>query len=238
MARVIYSALISDMRGTLGGSYFSRSKQGAVIVSKVSRVNNKSYRASVGLAKYVNSQTSIRQYMKIITAKWGTLSIAEQAAWAQFALSGLITAKKTTGAPVSGYNCYVKINMRLWLWHNNYISVPPIYLTVAGIGSVNSPVITPSSFRVNTQYHISSSFRLEIAATRSMSGGRQPKQSDFKILGYYLKTSTALVNVYPSYVLNFGAPVVNAIIHVRCQVVNIVTGQASDYYYNQAVVTV
>ena len=103
MARVLFTAVVADMRNKLNGTVFSKNKSGAYTRTKVTPVNPQSA-----------SQTQNRQRLSRFSQLWRTLSIAAITAWNDLAKSQPF-GTDVFGNPkfLSGLSLFVKLNSNI-----------------------------------------------------------------------------------------------------------------------------
>jgi len=99
MARIKYSAIISEASGKLNGSVFSRDKNGAILRNKQVKVNKRSA-----------LQQKTRSINKLLSTAWRNLTIAQRLSWENYAhryYSSTITKKSSM---LTGRMLFMKIN--------------------------------------------------------------------------------------------------------------------------------
>lgn len=103
MASVKLGPAISDIRGSIGGTVFSRNRGGAYIKARVAPVNPNT-----------PLQVTVRASMAFLTARWSdTLTAGQRTAWNLYASS--VTSLNRLGEAInlSGFNHYIRSNMLL-----------------------------------------------------------------------------------------------------------------------------
>ena len=96
-----FGGIVSDARGSLGGTVFSRNKSGAYARQRTAPINPQSSR-----------QSAIRAIMADVSQSWfDSLSGAQRSEWAVYASN--VPAKNKLGESInlSGFNQYVKSNV-------------------------------------------------------------------------------------------------------------------------------
>lgn len=100
MALIQPGPIASDIRGSMGGSVFSRNRSGLYIRRRVAPVNPQT-----------PSQTQIRDYVAQLQARFrDTLTAAQRAAWAASANASTAKNKLGLGITLTPQNVYLKIN--------------------------------------------------------------------------------------------------------------------------------
>ena len=122
MALVKLGGLISDIRGSVGGSVFSRNKSGAIVRQRTTPINPKTAR-----------QSAARSVMATVSALWRTgTTAAQKAAWEIYAAN--VPAKNKLGEVIrnSGFNHFVKSNGVILNAGLTAISHAPAVFTLPG----------------------------------------------------------------------------------------------------------
>lgn len=177
MARVKLGGLAQDVRGSLNGSVFSRNRGGAYVRTKVSPVQPVSVFAS-------NS----RQSFKIISQNWASaLTAGERAGWIAFA--GTHPYINVFGDPliVSGIAMFQGLNKRLQqLGFDTFADAPPsITVDPPGVIAPNCAIASPTniSIAINAMNPPSGgTVSGYLWATKVLPPGRNPSQSDFRLI--------------------------------------------------------
>lgn len=115
MARVTYGALVTDIRGSLGGTTFQRNKYG-------SSAKNKSNPGNSG----TTFQTGIRQAVRYVTQLWSQLSETDRNLWNSFATTYPQPVKNNPSVNMSGYAVFLKFNV-LWYMRVGYTANTPSF---------------------------------------------------------------------------------------------------------------
>ena len=120
MAKVKFSALISEMRNKLNGSVFSRNRAGAYLRTKVTPINPRT-----------SLQNAVRELLTSLSQNWRNLTEAQRDAWNaavhNFQKTDIFGDMKTP----SGINLYTKLNLNLANAGLILIDVPPLPSEVA-----------------------------------------------------------------------------------------------------------
>lgn len=122
MALIKLGGLISDIRGSVGGTVFSRNKSGAIARQRTTPVNPQSV-----------LQTAIRAIVALVSQAWRTgTTTVQKAAWAVFASN--VPAKNKLGESInlSGFNQYVKSNTAALNAGLPAIADAPVVFTLPG----------------------------------------------------------------------------------------------------------
>ena len=99
MARVKPSAIVSDVRGKIGGTVFQRFKSGLVVRSKCSPVNKKSA-----------LQVISRNIASLTANAWLQLTAVDRDQWDSFTAYNPIAQRNNSEVFVSGQQAFLKLN--------------------------------------------------------------------------------------------------------------------------------
>lgn len=132
MARVKPSAIVSDVRGKIGGAVFQRFKSGLVVRSKCSPVNKNSALQIVS-----------RNIASLTANAWLQLSPANRDQWDSFTAYNPIAQRNNREVFVSGQQAFLKLNNYRLQYSLQLLSVPefnkcdltPIELTLSRTGA-------------------------------------------------------------------------------------------------------
>jgi hypothetical protein len=135
MALVKFGGGITEMRGSIGGSVFSRNRSGATVRARTTPVNPKTA-----------LQSAIRAIISFVSQSWRTATTAAQkAGWAVYAAN--VPAKNKLGEVISlsGFNQYVKSNVAAQNAGLTAILSAPSVFTLPGEDSTLAAVISEGS---------------------------------------------------------------------------------------------
>lgn len=109
MAKIQYSALVSDIRGKMGGQVASGWKGISYLKN-----HNPSPRQP-----RTESQQNVRGYMSSLSAEWYDLTEPQQLLWNKYA--------SLMDKPMTGQNAFIKLNLNLWRYLDSTfkITAPP-----------------------------------------------------------------------------------------------------------------
>ena len=114
MAKVKFGSGVADIRGSIGGTVFSRNSSGAYMREKVSPVNPNTPRQSV-----------IRGRLTLLSKNWQTLSKGLRTAWKNFANEHPITNAFGAQVTLSGALMYNRVNSVILNLGGIIINTPP-----------------------------------------------------------------------------------------------------------------
>jgi hypothetical protein len=118
MAKVIYSAEINELIGSVGGTTFQRNASGAIAKLKT---------ISRGRSSSSRQDSNIRLNEIVLT--WSTLTLTQQGLWSAFAAAYPKTNYYGVEKVLSGYNWFISINSNRYLTEQALLVIPPTYAT-------------------------------------------------------------------------------------------------------------
>lgn len=230
MAKIKYSALVSDMRNKLNGSVLSANRYGSYIRNKVTPVNPQSIH-----------QQNARQILSNLSSGFRDLDRAEIAAWNNSGVDFPFTDIFGDVKHLSGQTLYVKLNANLLKVGKPKITTPPmpegfppleIASVVAGV-KLNGD--TSVSFAIGDDT-VPEGMSLVVYSTDSLSKSISFVKNRFRFLGSFV-AQTKDVDISDAFVARFGGAVVGNLVHLRVAYVNNATGQQSvPFFVSQEVV--
>lgn len=224
MAKVLFTAVVADMRNKLNGTVFSKNRYGSYTRTKVTPVNRRS-----------SAQQKQRLQLGELSAGFRALKSEQIAAWnaaaGDFQRTDIFGNKKT----LTGQALYVGLNTNLLNIGASVISDPPapsempLFSILEITASWVDGVVDDASVRLNAP--LGTDFKLLIYATPPRSAGRR-FFSDFRLLspGIPIPPAGAPAVNYDYgalYEQKFGLPANGTTIGFRLVAVNRKTGEAS-----------
>jgi hypothetical protein len=176
MALALLGGGITDMRGSVGGNTFSRSKYGVTVRAKTSPVQPQSVH-----------QTNSRGQLVTVSRRWSqVLTATERSQWNAFALTQPQTNRFGQVSYLSGHQWFNKLNsVALSITAFNYLNTPPgtgSYPSVIGlsitadIGTLAMDIDYSGSPGTGTPYVL-------IYATNALSAGTYYVSSKLRLIG-------------------------------------------------------
>jgi hypothetical protein len=221
MARIKYSALVSDMRNKLNGSVLSKNRAGSYIRNKVTPVNPQTA-----------FQQTIRQRLGSFSTGWRGLTQDQRQAWLSSTKSFPYTDIFGDKKELDGKSLYVKLNMNLANAGQTAItdapqpaSIPVISLAVTTFEAEPSGVDL-SLILAFTPASIPAGHSLMVYATDGVPEGITFIKNRYRFLGTGTVT-TGTLNITALYEARFGASSARAglSLGVRVALLNNTTGQ-------------
>lgn len=218
MAKVKFSALVSDMRNKLNGSVFSKNRYGSYLRNKITPVNPQS---SYQLAQRAN--------LSFLSSAWRTLTDQQREGWRTLAQTSPSTDIFGDSKILAGNAYFVALNLNL------LGADSPIALTAPILVSVPVVVATNVALDANQQSNndisltidpatIPAGFKLAVYATPSMSPGITFVKNKLRYLGVFPATS-GTVNLLTRYTERFGLMTFGERVFFRLALVSNSSGQ-------------
>lgn len=227
MAKIKLSAIVSEMRGKLNGSVFSKNRGGAYVRTKVTPVNPQTL-----------AQGLVRATLTNLSQAWRGLTEPQRLAWnsavSAFTSTDIFGDIKTP----SGINLYNKLNLNLAAIGEAPISTPPIAVPV---GYVDTLAITPAAgagtiSAAFSTIGASADQTVIVEATPCISAGKNFVKSEFRQIGTFAGTAATPQALGAMYVAKFGAMTAGKKIFVRLKFVDKNTGVAGQFTSASAIV--
>lgn len=217
MAKVKYSALVSDMRNKLNGSVLSKNRAGNYIRNKTTPVNPQTA-----------SQQANRQKLGSMSSAWNGLTEGQRASWrgavASFPYTDIFGDRKE----LDGKSLFVKLNLNLLNAGAIQIPTAPVSVAIPELAIVSAAANVAGTLDMNiTPATIPAGFKLLVYATPPVNGGVYFVKNKYRLLG--TATATAgVVDLYSLYKAKFGDITpsdLSKAISIRCALVSQNSGQ-------------
>lgn len=227
MAKVKFSALVSEMRNKLNGSVFSKNRGGNYLRNKVTPVNPNTSR-----------QTAVRSALAGFASGFRALTAAQIAAWnaavSSFPYTDIFGDVKT----LSGIQLYIKLNMNLTTAGQSAISSPP---APVGVDPLTSAAAAAAAGGAKTftfaATPVPAGHTLIIECTPSVSPGRTFVKNQYRFIKAVAAAATSPQTITTEYNAKFGDVVTGEKVFMRGYLVNNTTGEVSLSLSDDAICT-
>jgi hypothetical protein len=237
MAKIIFSNG-AEIRGTIGGTTYSRNASGAYARNYVKPVN-----ANTAKQQFVRNQFSS------VSNAYRSLTLAQRQSYKDMA--PFYTRVDSVGNVVTptASQLFARINGALlqngYITTSGFLTICPVPVSISNPSSLTATSDIPatelkaSTVFGNNTTTVPADTVLIISATPAISAGIKsvPNNSYSRIGVVEGGDDTATADFYSAYVNNFGVPSLNGVIHVKVQLMSIVTGQLSTELESICVVT-
>lgn len=194
MAVVKLSHIISDVKGSIGGSIFGNTRNQLYIRAKTSQVN-----------RVTPAQGKQRNFITKLTQSWRAKKERSRQQWNVFATNQPATNRVGDVIHLTGFNWFVKLNSNLFLAGQALINNPPSVFEVTII--TNSFIVFNNFlqwFFITWQPSSQANIILSVFMTTGLSSGVQPKKNQFRFIVNTPATGLAFLIVTDKYRNVFG----------------------------------
>lgn len=189
--------MLSEMRGKVASSVYSKNKGGAVIRNRVTPINRRS-----------TGQTEQRQQFSSLSSAWRGLTQAQRDGWNSAAAS--FPQQDSLGQTIflTGAQLYIRCNANLILIGAATISDAPVPTSfdVLAVGAIAFDASSGTATVAFTPTPVPAGFNLVIRATRPLSAGKNfVGSSEFRFVQTVAPAGTSPANIAAAYIAIFGA---------------------------------
>lgn len=232
MAKVIFSALVEDVRGKIGGNVFSRNANGSFVRGYSKPVNADS-----------EAQQAVRNAFGSIARSWRELTDDQRKSFIDQAVN--YPYNDSLGRPqvYTGFQLYQKVNSQLQLIGGDPLVVMPAPVEMNGIVNLTVNPSLAADFSATVSWvvpegGVPGSTILVFQATRLMSTGiYRPKRQDFKNILALPSPNPSPFELLDAYTAVYGSPAIGSTIFIQAFSVSTITGQTSNVKTTQVTVT-
>lgn len=219
MAKVKFSALISDMRNKLNGSVFSKNRAGSYLRNKVTPSNPST-----------PSQALVRSILGTLASTWRTLTDPQRDAWNAAVESWLTTDIFGDTVTPSGFQLYVRLNGNIVNAGGVAITDPPAPVGISGAILLTAvPDISLLELLCVTDPDpVPAGQEMIVEATAPLSAGINNFSGKYRKIGT-VAAAGSIGNQYANFLAKFGAPTAGLKSSLRVKFVNLTTGESSPY---------
>jgi hypothetical protein len=215
MAKIKLSAIMSEIRGKLNGSVFSKNRGGAYIRNKVTPSNPQT-----------QSQMNVRGIFAGIASAWSGLTEDQRLSFnskvSQYAKTDIFGDLRNP----SGKALFQRLNQNLTISNQTNLSTCPDSMEVP-FGNLVGAICDLSDELFNAEsLGALTGNKVVIWATPSLSQGTTFVKNKLRQVQVFTGDDATNYDFYPDYVAKFGTPVAGANIYVGMRVIN-ENGQAS-----------
>lgn len=230
-AKFTPGAIVSEIRGKIASTVFSRNKGGAIIRNRIKPIN----RRSIG-------QSTRRQALGSLASAWRGLSQANRDSWNTAAPNFPIQDVLGQTINLSGEQMYIRFNANLLLIGETAISTAPAAFAFAVLTaslSAEDDTVAAAFDITFTPTPMTAGNTIAVFATPNLSPGiESPNASKFRFIGQIDPTDTTPKDLVTEYVAEFGNPVAGQKIFIELRPVATASGQPGTPLRASAVVTV
>lgn len=221
MATVLFGNGVADMRGSINGNVFSRNGNGGYVRNRTTPTNPSSQK-----------QVAVRATLAFLSTYWRSLTNEQRDAWGTSTPNFPYTNRLGQSSVYSGQQLFMKFNQSLFQsGATTVLEVPPTPQSFPALiattltATLTAGVLTAFSIDFNGSDG-SGDFEFQIFATPGMSAGiSNPGSGSYRLLASAQGTEDSPLGLHTQYIALFGSPVAGQKIHVRVEVVALLSGQ-------------
>lgn len=227
MAKILYSALVSDMRNKLNGSVMSKNRYGNYVRNKVTPTNPQT-----------TSQVAARNRLATWSQAWRGITQSQRNGWISGASSFPIIDIFGQSKILAGNALFTQLNVNLALVGASDIADLPEPVAIPALTalSVTAAEGTPALSVVFAPTPVGTGFALLVEATPPIPPSRQFVKNQFRVIATVAAAGSSPFNALTAYQAKFGDPVAGQVIYVRIRLISTTTGQAGIPLQASAVV--
>lgn len=221
-------AIVSEIRGKIASTVFSRNKGGAVIRNRIVPINKRSA-----------LQTQRRQVLASFAAQWRGLTQAQRDGWNSAAANFPVQDSLGQTIFLSGEQLYIRCNTNLTLISQSTISDAPVPTSFAVVALGASVISSAASTVAFTPDPVPAGYNLVIRATPQLSPGRNfAPQSAFRFIQAEAAAATSPADIATSYEALFGDTfVAGQKVFIEAYLVEIASGLSGQVVRQSVIVT-
>lgn len=189
MAKFTPGAIISEIRGTIASTTFSKNAAGAIIRNRVVPINRNS-----------TAQANQRQVFSNISSAWRGLTDAQRNSWIAAAPDFPYQDSLGQTKFLSGAQLYEKLNLNLNVIGEESISTAPSQTSFPSI-DLGTITVTDAAFTAAfTPDPVPAGFAAVFYATRPLSAGKSfVNKSDFKFVQFEDPAAASPADLFAAY---------------------------------------
>lgn len=227
MAKVKFSALISEMRNKLNGSVFARNRGGAYLRNKVTPTNPQTI-----------AQVQARSLLTSFSQSWRALTQEQRAAfnavvdqWAKTDVFGDVVNP-------SGSALYIRLNINISLAGGTALVTPPTPVGADALSdlSVTADSSSSSVSLVFAPAAVPADHAMYVEATPNLSPGISNANSKYRYIDTLAATTASPAALGTAYLAKFGSLVAGQKLFVRAKFINKLTGEVSQKLVAQTII--
>lgn len=228
MAKVKFSALISEMRNKLNGSVFARNRGGAYLRTKVTPVNPKSI-----------AQVRARNLLTQFSQAWRGLTQAQRDAWSSAVSQWSTTDVFGDVVVPSGNTLFTRLNINIVNAGGSQITTPPSPAGVEGLVDLSITATGGGSQALSLTFDpdtVPADTALVVKASPNLSPGISNAQSQLRQIAVLDAAETSPADILADYTAKYGNLVTGQKVFVTAKFVSLTTGETSQVLSASAII--
>jgi hypothetical protein len=219
MAKVKFSALISEMRNKLNGSVFARNRGGAYLRTKVTPVNPSTI-----------EQVIARNRLTAFSQRWRTLTEAQRAAW-----NGAVNQWTTTDVfgdvvKPSGNALFNRLNINVQIAGGSVLATPPSPVGAEALTDL-SVTAAAGTAAVSVEFApaaVPTDHVMFLESTAMLSPGISNASAQYRKISVLPAAEASPYDALAEQTAKFGGLVEGQKLFVRAKFINSLTGEVSQ----------
>lgn len=230
-AKFTPGAIVSEVRGKIAATVFSRNRGGAVIRNRIKPINRRS-----------TGQSTRRQTLGSLASAWRGLTQTQRDSWNS--ASQNFPLQDTLGQTIflSGEQLYVRFNANLILIGETAIDTAPspfAFAVLTASLSAEDDTVAAAFDITFSPSPMTAGNTIAVFATRNLSPGIEaPNASAFRFIGQIDPADTTPKDLVTEYVAEFGNPIAGQKIFIELRPISTAGGQGGTPLRAQDIVTV
>jgi len=195
MAKVKYGEMITDARGSIGGTTHSKNRYGNYMKKKSHPIN-----------RQTSAQNAVRAFFTTLTQGWAALTAAQKSSWRNVTLNFQRVNSLAETIQLTGHQLYIAINRNLQTIASALITTAPAKAVVGTIGA--STWIADVSLATIVQTFgtaIPATEKTELYASAPCSAGKFSNSQPYKLIAVLTVADVTPYAATAAYELVFGA---------------------------------
>lgn len=136
MASIQLSSLVTDIKGSVGGTTFSRNRSGLTAKAKIVGKKNTTAKQQIEL-----------QNNTLLRNQWALLTLSQKQVWNEYAVINTKTNRYGTTKSLTGFNWFISVNNAWYYMYGVFLYIPPAFAYPAFLPSFSISV-SPSGLIV------------------------------------------------------------------------------------------
>lgn len=228
-ASVKYGTIVTDVKGSVGGTTFKGTRAGAAIQNKI----NSNSSAKRGGRLNTNDATRVvpaQRNLSRVISLWRGIFSTVRAQWIAAAPNFPFINRFGVPYTPSGYQLFLSVNLKLLSVNQNTTIIPPTVQPVANCPAFTVTQETLGLFVMLFTVVVPGSYFMQLYATSGQSSGRQFQPSRLKLIQTGLSGSISNSNILAAYQNVYGDPIIGTTIWFEGRIIQAATGQVAQAY--------
>jgi hypothetical protein len=216
MARIIYSALVDSINGSIKGTTFQRNRYGYTIKGKPNMIRPTTQ-------KQQKRKTSFSGAIQA----WRSLSDSERAAWNSYATTYPVATRLNPSAYLNGFNYFARYHASLWISNSGTVLADPSGAQGV-VGSYQSELVldTGDLHYLTDLNPTEGPWTVQLYLTRPLLPSQTFVKSWTRLIASYSVTGSIDTDISSLYTALFGQlPSLGQLIGLREVIINTTNGQ-------------